>query len=131
MEFVKSFSKSQVFKFLLVGLFCASIEFLTFNILIDKFEIKYLIANVVSIVLAISINYALSRSFVFQKSRYSKGNEFLSFVLFSVLAILLNQSTIWFFVEIVKFDVRLCKAIAIVIVAFFNYLTKKHIVFKV
>lgn len=130
MEFIRSIFKQQVFKFILVGGFCACIEFITFNIFIDFFKIEYLIANVISIVIAVVINYVLSRAFVFEKSKHSKRNEFLSFVLFSVLAIVLNQLILWVFFEVIKLDIRLCKALAIVIVAFFNYLTKKHIVFK-
>jgi len=130
LEFIRSIFKQQVFKFILVGGFCACIEFITFNIFIDFFKIEYLIANVISIVIAVVINYVLSRAFVFEKSKHSKRNEFLSFVLFSVLAIVLNQLILWVFFEVIKLDIRLCKALAIVIVAFFNYLTKKHIVFK-
>ena len=129
-EFIRGILKQQIFKFIIVGGFCASIEFITFNIFISFFKIDYLIANVISILIAVSINYLLSRAFVFEKSRYSKRDEFLSFVLFSVLAILLNQMILWVLFEVIKLDIRLCKALAIVIVAFFNYLTKKYIVFK-
>ena len=129
-EFIRGILKQQIFKFIIVGGFCASVEFITFNIFISFFKIDYLIANVMSILIAVSINYLLSRAFVFEKSRYSKRDEFLSFVLFSVLAILLNQMILWVLFEVIKFDIRLCKALAIVIVAFFNYLTKKYIVFK-
>jgi putative flippase GtrA len=130
-EIIKTVFRLQVFRFLLVGLFCASIEYLTFNVFINAFKIEYLVANVISIVIAVSINYLLSRAFVFEKSKYSKRDEFLSFVLFSVLAIVLNQLILWMFFEIIKLDIRLCKALAIIIVAFFNFLTKKYIVFKV
>lgn len=130
MEVIKNILKLQIFKFALAGAFCACIEFLVFNLLIDIFQIKYLISNVISIVIAVSINYLLSRAFVFEKSRYSKRKEVLSFVFFSVLALLLNQFILWLLVEVVKFDVRICKAIAIGLVAFFSYITKKHIVFK-
>ena len=129
-EFIRGILKQQIFKFIIVGGFCASLEFITFNIFISFFKIDYLIANVLSILIAVSINYLLSRAFVFEKSRYSKRDEFLSFVLFSVLAILLNQMILWVLFEVIKLDIRLCKALAIVIVAFFNYLTKKYIVFK-
>lgn len=129
-EFIRGILKQQIFKFIIVGGFCASLEFITFNIFISFFKIDYLIANVISILIAVSINYLLSRAFVFEKSRYSKRDEFLSFVLFSVLAILLNQMILWVLFEVIKLDIRLCKALAIVIVAFFNYLTKKYIVFK-
>jgi|GEM_PF-685560 len=129
-EIIKNLIKLQLFKFILVGLFCACIEFLTFNFLISFFKLEYLIANAISIVIAVSLNYVLSRAFVFGNSKYSKKVEFLSFVLFSILALALNQCILWFFFQIVKLDIRVCKVLAIGIVAFFNYVTKKYIVFK-
>jgi putative flippase GtrA len=130
LEFIRNILRQQIFKFIIVGGFCASIEFITFNIFIDFFQIHYLIANVISILIAVVINYLLSRAFVFEKSRYSKRDEFLSFVLFSLLAIALNQLILWLLFTVIELDIRVCKALAIVIVAFFNYLTKKYIVFK-
>lgn len=130
METIKNILRLEIFKFALAGALCACLEFITFNVLIDVFNIRYLISNVISVVLAISVNYLLSRAFVFKKSKYSRKKELLSFVFFSVLALLLNQFILWMLVEIIKFDVRICKAIAIGLVAFFNYITKKHVVFR-
>ena len=128
--FIRNILSKQIFKFIIVGGCCACLEFIIFNILIAYFGINYLIANVISIVIAVSINYMLSRAFVFEKSRYSKRNEFLSFALFSVLAIVLNQIILWFLFTVIHLDVRLAKALAIFLVASFNFITKKYIVFK-
>jgi len=98
--------------------------------MITFLHIDYRLANIISIIIAVSLNYFISRAYVFEKSKYSKRNEFLSFVFFSLLALLLNQAILWFLVEIVKFDIRVCKALAIALVAFYNYATKKYIVFK-
>lgn len=130
MEFIRNILRQQIFKFIIVGGFCASLEFITFNIFVDFFKINYLIANIISILIAVTINYLLSRAFVFEKSRYSKRDEFLSFFLFSLLAIALNQVILWLLYTVIILDLRLCKALAIAIVAFFNYVTKKYIVFK-
>jgi putative flippase GtrA len=127
---IKDILKPQVMKFVLVGGVCACADFVSFNLLIDQLHVKYLVSNVISISLAIGLNYLLSRAFVFKKSKYSRKKEIFSFVFFSLLALILNQFVLWLLVEAVKFDVRLCKVLAIIIVAFFNYTTKKHVVFK-
>lgn len=128
MQFLKKIINLQVFKFLISGLFCATIEFLIFNFL--AVMINYLIANVIAIVIALGINYYLSRIYIFGNSRYSKTNELLSFVFFSSLAIALNQFILWFFVEYIQYDLWLCKVLTIVAVSIFNFTTKKYIVFK-
>ena len=125
-----SMANSPVVRFLIVGLFCASVEYITFHVSIRTFEIGYLEANVLSLVIAIIINYSLSRTFVFAKSKYSKRVEFLSFIFFSILAISLNQYILWLLFKVLENDIRASKLIAIVFVAVFNYLTKKYLVFK-
>lgn len=130
MELIKSIIKLQIVKFIIAGAICAFVEFSVFNLLLKFSNINYLIANIISIIVAVSLNYILSRTFVFEKSRYSKNTEILSFVLFSILALALNQCILWFFAEVVELDLRICKALAIGFVAAFNYLTKKYIVFK-
>jgi putative flippase GtrA len=130
MHLIKGFVKLQVFKFLLAGLFCASIEYVLFVFFVNVLYINYLIANPIAIIIAIGINYFLSIVYIFGKSSYSKTNEVLAFIIFSALAIGLNQSVLWFFVEIIKLDIRICKALAIIIVASFNFFTKKYIVFR-
>jgi putative flippase GtrA len=120
----------EVLKFILAGLLCSGIEFLTFSLLLKEGNIDYLIANVVSICISLCFNFFISKYFIFGKTGNTEKKEVLSFFLFAALAIALNQMILWLFVEIIKFDVRICKVIAIGAVAIFNYITKKHIVFK-
>ncbi len=127
----KLFLNGQVFKFMIVGLTCASLEFSIFHVLHLRYGIDYLTANVVSVIVAIFVNYFLSRKFVFQRSKHSVTFEVSTFVVFSVAAIVLNHLILWFLVEIAKFEqIGLCKAVTIILVAVFNFVTKKHIVFK-
>jgi len=93
-------------------------------------KMDYLVANIVSICVSLSFNYFISKYFIFDKGSYSRKKEVLSFIFFSVLAIALNQFILWFCATVIRFDIRLCKVIAIGTVALFNYLTKKHFVFK-
>lgn len=127
----KAVLKSQVAKFAIVGASCAAVEFIVFSLLINIYKIEYLISNILSVIVAVGLNYLLSRKFVFQPSKYARYLEVTSFVLFSLMAIFLNQSILWFFVEKgVISNVQIGKAITIVIVAAFNFVTKKYIVFK-
>lgn len=130
METIKNILRLQLFKFIIAGLICAGIEFLLFSLMIVFIQLNYLLANLISIIIAISLNYIISRKYVFEKSRYAIREEFLSFVFFSALALILNQISVWAFTELLKLNVSVSKAVSIAIVAIFNYITKKHIVFK-
>lgn len=130
MKKLTSLARSQVFKFAIVGLICAAFEYLSFFLLITFLELNYYLANIISVVLAISLNYLLSRMYVFEKSKFSRSQEIFAFAAFSALGILLNQALLYFFVAIIMINVNIGKAFAIALVAFFNYVTKKYIVFR-
>jgi len=128
---IKHVVNGQVFRFLLVGLACATVEFGLFSLLYAPFGMDYLVANAIAVVIAILMNYFLSREFVFQRSKYAIATEIVSFVSFSVLAIILNQLVLWLLVDQLDIpQVLWCKVVAIVIVSVFNFLTKKYIVFR-
>lgn len=122
--------KAQVARFLLVGLFCAGAEFLLFALLVHIYHMPYLHANLASLLVAVVLNYFVSRRLVFEKGRYSGKLEFTAFVVFSALGVALNQFLVWAFVEQAGLEVNVGKVLAIGLAAVFNYLTKKHIVFK-
>ncbi|RZK16897.1 MAG: GtrA family protein, partial [Flavobacterium sp.] len=60
----------------------------------------------------------------------SGTNEFLIFALFSTLAIILNQLIVWTCVEYLSTGAPFAKINAIILVAIFNFLTRKYLIFK-
>lgn len=130
MSIVRKVQKSQVVRFIAVGAGCAAVEFLLFTLLVDFYSINYLAANLISLLVAVVLNYLISRKAVFESGKHAANVEFMIFLLFTSIGVGLNQFLVWYFVEQMVLDVRLGKVFAIGIVAVFNFLTKKHIVFK-
>ncbi|GAB3538535.1 hypothetical protein GCM10027443_33700 [Pontibacter brevis] len=130
MSLLKKANKSQVVRFLIVGCFCAGVEFVLFALLVHLFGVNYLHANLASLLVAVLLNYLISRKHVFKSGRYSGKVEFSAFVLLSAIGVALNQYLVWCFIEQVELNVNVGKVLAIGLVAVFNYLTKKHIVFR-
>lgn len=120
----------QVIRFGLVGAFCAVLDILFFLVLYEYIHINYLIANFTSTCLAILINYYISKKWVFQSGKYSARVEFIAFMVFSIIGLAINQFLIWLFVEHVLLDPKTGKLLAIILVAIFNFITKKIFVFK-
>ena len=129
-SFIKRVHNNQVFRFLVVGGLCAGVEFLLFALLVHHYDVAYLQANLVSLLVAVVLNYFLSRKHVFKKGKHSGKVEFTVFILFSAIGVALNQYLVWGFVDQMELNVNLGKVLAIGMVATFNYLTKKHIVFR-
>ncbi|MFT2009015.1 GtrA family protein [Pontibacter sp. 13R65] len=120
----------QVIKFGVVGALCAAIDMFLFILLFDYLHLNYLLANFGSTCLAILINYFISKKWVFRSGKYSNQVELVVFVGFSLIGLLLNQGLVWVFVEYSMADPKLGKLLAIVLVAIFNFITKKAFVFK-
>ena len=57
---VKRLHKLQVIRFLLVGMFCAGAEFLLFALRVHTYHVPYLHANLVSLLVAVVLNYFIS-----------------------------------------------------------------------
>ncbi len=120
----------QVIRFGLVGAVCAVLDILFFVILYEYLHINYLVANFGSTCLAILINYYISKKWVFKSGKYSARVEFMAFMVFSIIGLVINQVLIWSFVEHVALDPKTGKLLAIILVAIFNFITKKIFVFK-
>jgi len=106
------------------------VEFFLFAILVDFYHMKYLAANLISLLVAVVLNYLISKKTVFESGKHSANIEFMYFLLFTGIGVALNQYLVWFFADQLVWDVRLGKVFAIGIVAVFNFFTKKHFVFK-
>lgn len=120
----------QVIKFAIAGAAGAVIEIGLFIFLEDIAGMHYLAANLIAITVAILVNYLISHKWVFESGRHSKPVEFMAFVFLSILVVLLNQTLMWTFVDQFALDSKLSKVAAIVIVAVFNFVAKKYLVFK-
>ena len=126
---VKQLYKYDAVRFLLVGGLSFLVEFFVFTLLIDITHIKYTLANLPAMGVAIIFNYFLTRRIVFEPGRYNGRITFILFMTFTLAGVVLNQFFLWFFVEQLTVNIKLSKVIAVAIVAVFNYFTKKHIVF--
>jgi len=120
----------QIIRFGLVGAFCAALDILFFIVLYDYIHLNYLVANFGSTCFAILINYYISKKWVFKSGKYSASVEFVAFMIFSIIGLVINQFLIWLFVEHFLLNPKTGKIIAIILVAIFNFITKKIFVFK-
>ena len=117
-------------RFIITGGLTATIDFVLLVLFVEVFSLYYLVAGGISFVVAVSLNYFISRDWVFTGGKYSHPVEFLGFFITSSIGLLLNQIVLWIFVDLLSLDYRISKVIAIFIVTFWNFATKKHLIFR-
>ncbi|HAI77297.1 MAG TPA: hypothetical protein DCM08_13760 [Microscillaceae bacterium] len=120
----------QFIRFALVGFFSAAVEISSFTLLANVLKIDNLVANTISYLFTVVINYILSKAWVFESGKYSPRVEFLAFCLVAALGYVINQTVFWLVAYKLELWNVLAKVLAIGTVVMWNFFLKKFVVFK-
>lgn len=116
----------QLFKFGIVGGICFLIDYIILYICTDIFHIYYLISSIISFTISTIFNYILSIKWVFDVGNTNNKREnFIIFIVFSVIGLVLNQIIMWFGTSIIGIYYMITKIISTLIVMCFNFITRK------
>ena len=116
----------QIFKFGIVGGIATVIDFLCIYIFKEVFNIPVIISNTLSFIIATIYNYIASVKWVFNVNQdKSASRNFIIFVIFSVIGLLLNDLIVWFTIDKFNMYYLLGKLFATCFVMIFNFITRK------
>ncbi|NTW61170.1 GtrA family protein [Candidatus Saccharibacteria bacterium] len=105
-------------------------DFCTLVLFKEVFRVHYLIAAVLGFSLGMVVNYALSSVWVFSyKKLENRSKEFLVFIIISIIGLALNLVIISSMVQLLQVDYRLAKAVATIVVFFWNFIVRKKILY--
>ena len=117
---------TQIFHFGIVGFLCFFIDYGLLLLFTEVFGISYLISSALSFTVSVFINYLLSLTFVFDaKKDANKLNEFIVFVVLSVIGLGINQLLMWFIVEKLHIMYQIAKIGVTAIVMIYNFISRK------
>lgn len=115
----------QLIRFSVVGVIAAIVDVGVLVALKELMNVDVLIASAISFSVSVTVNYVLSMSFVFKSRKQSKIREFVIFVLLSIGGLGLNQLILWIGVSFTTVYYLAVKFLAMVIVPFYNFITRK------
>lgn len=116
----------QIFKFVIVGGIATIIDFLSIYIFVEVFKIPVIISNTLAFVIATIYNYIASVKWVFDvDEKKNKKYVFITFIVFSVIGLLLNDLIVWITNDFFNIYYLLGKVIATCFVMVFNFITRK------
>lgn len=116
----------QIIKFGFVGGSAFLIDYGILFVLTEFFGIHYLVSSIISFALSVMYNYILSIKWVFDvKGGRSKGQEFLVFLVLSIIGLGINQIIMWVTVEKLHIYYMISKIGATVVVMIYNFATRK------
>ena len=123
--------KYQLFVlYVIIGAFCASLDFFVFMLLTHYLLINYLIANIISVNCGIITSFILNRHFNF-KVKDKTMRRFLTFYAVGLLGLLVSSIFLWLFVEVFSVKVLISKLVVIIIITVVQFSLNKLITFKI
>lgn len=116
----------QIVKFGGVGVVCFVIDFAVLTLLHEVLLLDVLIASALAFTVSVIANYILSVRFVFTVAqKNSKTRNFILFVVFSVMGLVLTEVLMHLGVNVLVLNYMLVKVGATAIVMVFNFVTRK------
>ena len=117
---------AQFMKFGIVGVIAFVIDYGVMIFLTEVFGVPYLISTTISFVVSVIFNYFASMRFVFKrKDDMSRRREFIIFIELSVCGLGIIDLLMWLMVDSLYIDYRLSKIVVTVVVAVWNFVTRK------
>ncbi len=106
-------------------------DYLITIILVEIFHCWYLYANLTGNICGGSLQFILSRNWVFQADKGKTGNQAFKFILFFAGNILLSAAGVYFFTRFLGINYIISKTLTSVLLGIsYNYLMLKKFVFS-
>ncbi len=127
------FSKVFLIKFIKFGVVGFSGLFVDYGFTFlckEVLKINKFISNSIGFILAASSNYYLNRIWTFESENPDIAHEFTSFIIISLIGLLINNLILWLILKRFKINFYFAKAFAIAIVIIWNFLANAFITFS-
>lgn len=121
----------EYYKYFIVGLFIAALDFSMLAFQVEICKVYYLTAVCVSYLIASALHYVLSAKYVFTESKTPKNlKSYFIFSLLGIVGLSLLGSLMFYFVDVLKIYYLVAKIFATGIIFSFNFTTRKFLLFK-
>jgi putative flippase GtrA len=121
----------SLIKFGITGMSGLVIDFSITWLLKDELHINKFVANAAGFTTAVISNYIINRYWTFsERDRVDVSRQFASFLMVSLVGLLLNSGFLYLLNEHLFLNFYLSKAIAILLVFFWNFSANYFFVFK-
>ncbi len=121
----------QFFRYIFVGGASFVTDYILLHVITET-GIHYLVSGAVSFIAGLCVNYWLSKLLVFSKKTTGaeKAKEFTVFAIIAVLGLALTELLMWLFTEKLGWYYMISKAVAAIIVLFWNFFMKKILLYR-
>lgn len=117
---------NKIIKFTIVGGIATIIDFVCLYIFKEFLHFDVILANTISFTISVIYNYIASVTWVFDvDKRKNKKLQFILFVVFSVVGLLINNVIIYILTDKMNIYYLVSKVVATLFTMVFNFITRK------
>lgn len=133
---IKIYKKyEELINYLIIGILTTAVSLATYYLLtltiLDANNKVYLqIANIISWLASVTFAYFTNRKYVFKVKNKCNIKECLNFYISRISTLLIDMIIMYIFVSRLKFDNKIVKLVAQIVIIILNYILSKFIVFK-
>jgi putative flippase GtrA len=127
---IEKLLRQPIVRYFVMAAFVVGIELGIFALMNIPLHISYLIATPASMVVAIFLNWYLSRVVVFSGSKHPIGKEFTLIMATSAVGIVIQLAVTAFFVQALNAPPIVGKFFAILTTFFWNFWVRKRYIFE-
>lgn len=130
-ELISTYKKyKEVLNYIIFGILTTAVNWIVFQIFIEVFSLNWSIANVIAWICAVIFAYITNRKYVFESVSLNVFKEFLVFVQFRLISLLLEMLIMFILIEVISLAPFASKIITAVVVVIANYIFSKAIIFR-
>ncbi len=93
-------------------------------------DLHYLVANVISWVVAVLFAYFANRKYVFKSETNSQKTEFIQFVSLRAVTLIVESILLFVFIQLLFMNENIAKIVVSVVTVIGNYVFCKFLIFK-
>lgn len=131
MKHLQNPTYKRFLKYALVGGSTFAFDLVLIWIMTELFGVPYQISTALGFLIAVSINYLLSRTFVFKGTERRIHHGYVYFILFAGGGALLITGAVTFLVAFFALHYLVARVLVACVVGFANYLFNLHVNFRV
>jgi len=119
----------RIKKFIYVGIIATLVDYVVYSLLVYNEIVSYTVAIIFGYSIGFVISFFFTRNYVFSKIKINNiHHEFFIILLISIVGLLINIGIVYILISS-NINSYIARAIAILIVFFFNYFTRKGFIY--
>ena len=116
----------QFIKFCLIGVLNTGIDFLLYGLLTRVFDVFFLLANIISVVVAMTFSFFANKTITFKNKETGILKQYSKFVFINTFGLILNNIILFIGVRVLNLNDLLAKFGAIVLTLVVNFIGMKY-----